>query len=113
TLEFANDRHDLSFYSPMKLFTIFGRVVEAAQPAESVVAIVLKSGIARNLLAELYELLKHVLEIPGFLQTPLGDQFPGFLAQGAIRFFQIAGHLHQGFFLASELDGERTAQFLI
>ena len=49
------------------------------------------------------------LDLFRFLQTAVGDKFPGFLAQGAVWFLQIFRHLDERFFLAAKLHGQRAA----
>ena len=90
-----------------------GRIVEAAQPAERVIAVVPETGIAGNLLPELHQLVEDLLELLRLLQPPVGDQFPRFLAQRTVGLFQVAAHLDQRLLLAAELHGERAAELLI
>ena len=59
------------------------------------------------------ELVENVLEIFRLLQAPFGHQFPGLLAQSAVRLLQIAAHLDERFFLAAKIHRERAAQFLV
>ena len=54
-----------------------------------------------------------LLELFRLLQTPIGDQFPGFLAQGAVGLFEVTAHLDECFFLAAKLHRQRAAEFLI
>ena len=52
-LQFAHDRHDVLFHRVVKFRAIFRRVIEPAQPAEGVVAVIFEAGVLRDLLAQL------------------------------------------------------------
>ena len=97
----------------MKPEAIAGGIVEAPHLAEGVIAVIIKTGVAGDLLSQLDEFIKNFFELFRFLQSAVGDQLPGFLAQRSIRLLQVAAHLHQCLFLALELDGERSTEFLV
>ncbi len=97
----------------MKPLAIGGPVIEPAQPAEGVIAVIVEPGVFRDFLAQPDEFVEHFLELVRFLQAAAGHEFPGFPPQCPVRFLQIAAHLHQGLFLPAKLHGQRTAQFLI
>ena len=65
------------------------------------------------MLAEFDKPVENFVKIVHLLQTPSGHQFPGFLAQRAVRLFQITAHLHKRFFLAAKVHRERAGQFLV
>ena len=65
------------------------------------------------MLAKLEQLLEVILKPFRLAQTPVGRQFPGLLAQRAVRFLQVTAHLRQGPFLAAKGHGERAGEFLV
>ena len=112
-LKFALERHDFALDGVMEGGTIPGRVIKTSAQLEGVVAVIGEAGIARDLPAQLHQLIEDVLELLALLQTTFGHQLPGLLSQGAVGFFEEAAHLREGFLLAAKLDGERAGKFLI
>ena len=112
-LEFAHGRHDFPGDCVVKLRAILRRVIEPAEPAEGVIAVIFEPGVPGDLLAEFDEPVENFVEIVHLLQTPSGHQFPGFLAQRAVGFFQVAAHLDERLFLAAKVHRERAGQFLV
>ena len=112
-LEFAHDGHDFPGDRVVKTRAIFRRVIEPAEPAEGVIAVIFEPGVPGDLLAEFDEPVENFVELVHLLQTPFGHQFPGFLAQRAVRLFQVTAHLHERFFLAAKVHRERAGQFLV
>src|SRR5438105_15391325 len=96
----------------MKFQAIRRRVVEPASGAKGVLAVIAAAGVLRDLLAEFDELVEHLLERVGLLQSPAGDECPRLLSHGAVHLFQGARHPRQRFLLASKLHGERAAYVL-
>ena len=97
----------------MKLQTIFRRVIKPAFLAEGEITVILKARVPGDLRAELNKLVKNLLALVRIHETALGDEFPGFLPQCAIRLFEIAAHLHQRLFLAAKVHCLRADEFLI
>lgn len=48
--------------------------------------------------AEVEELVEGGFDGFDFLEAALGDELPGFLAEGAVGFFEVAAHLSEGGF---------------
>ena len=105
-LQLAQRRHDFPLNRLMKFQAILRRVVEAASGAKGVLAVIAAAGVLRDLLAQFDELVEHLLEWVGLLQSPVGDEFPRLLSQGAVHLFQVARHLRQRFLLATKLHGQ-------
>ena len=112
-LDFADGGHDFRFDRVMKLLTIFRRVIEPAFQAENKIAIIFKARVLRDLRAQLDQFIQNFLALFRILQTAFGDQFPSFLPQRAVRFFEITAHLHECFFFAAKIHRLRADQFLI
>src|SRR5690606_32459110 len=80
---------------------------------EGEVAVVRESGVERDLMAQLEEFIELAIELVPLHEAPAGDAFPCLPAEGAVGLLKVGPHLGKGPFLASEGDGEGTAQLLV
>ena len=112
-LQFAQQRHDLLFDGVVEMAAILWCVIKAVSRAKGVLQVIAKPGVGGDFFPELEQLLEYFLELFGLLQTPVGHQFPGLLAQRTIRLLQIAGHLNERFLFPAKLHGKRAAEFLV
>ena len=74
-LQRAHNGHDVLFGRVVELRAIVRRVIETAQPAKGVIAIIPEAGVLRDLLAQLDLPVKDVVEFVRLLQAAFGDQF--------------------------------------
>ena len=105
-LQLEQRRQDFPLNGLMKFQAILRCVVEPAPGAKGVLTVIGAAGVLRDLLAQFDELVEHLLERVGLLQSPAGDEFPRLLSQGAVHLFQVARHLSQRFLLATKLHGQ-------
>jgi len=112
-VEGAEGGDDVEFDGVVELEAIVGGVVEAAAGAEGVGEVVGEAGVGGDGGAEVEELVEGGFDGFDFLEAALGDELPGFLAEGAVGFFEVAAHLGEGGFLAAEVDGEGAGEFLV
>ena len=76
-------------------------------------AIIFEACVLRDLLAEIHKLIELVFKLLAFHHSTFGDEFPRFLSERAIWFFEELAHRYESFFLAAKLHGERSAEFLV
>ena len=111
-MQLAQHRHDLLLNGLVKRHAVLRRVVEPAHFAEGIIAVVGEAGIPGDLLTEPGELVEALLELPSFLQPPVGNDLPRFLTQRAVGLFEIAAHLNERFLFSPELNGQGAGQLL-
>lgn len=112
-LKLTEDGHDLGIDGVVEGNAILGAVIEAAAGAKGVLEVVGKTGVAGHLLAELEEFLEDFLAFVSDLETAIGNEFPRFLAKGAVCLFEVTAHLDESFFFAAKIHGERTHELLV
>ena len=101
------------FHRVVEFFAVVRRVIEPAQLAEGIIAIILEAGLSRDLLAQADLAVENIVELVRLLKPALRHEFPRLLPQRAVGFFEVAAHLHQRLFLAAKINRERAGQFLV
>ena len=112
-MQFGEQRHHFLLDGIVKCEAVIRRVVEATLTAMGEVAVIRKAGVGAHLVAPLGQVVELGVDGFGLFETSVGGEPPRFLPPGAVGFFEITAHLHEGSFFAVELYGKAADEFLV